>query len=104
MPALLGESGREQANQRRGQQNIAVQQLFAAQPEQYQQRGDHQRGPVAARKQDQQRQIDAVRQEQCRLLAVMGQIKAERPQHQPAASPGQHNEQRNDPVAKAARH
>ncbi len=39
MPALLGESGREQANQRRGQQNITVQQLFAAQPEQYQRQG-----------------------------------------------------------------
>ena len=104
VPELLGDAGGKQAYQRRGQQNIAVQQLFAVQPEQHQHRRQHQRGPVAARKQDQQRQIDAVRQEQRRLLAVMGQVKPERPQHQPAASPGQHDEQRDDAVAKATRH
>ena len=81
MPELLGDAGGEQADQGRGQQKIAVQQLFAVQPEQHQHGRQRQRGPVAARKQDQQRQIDAVRQEQRRLLAVMGQVKPERPQH-----------------------
>lgn len=79
VPESLRDRGRKQGDKRRGQQAVAAQQAFAVQPEQQQHRRNYQGGPIAARQQDQQREIDAVRQKQRRLIAVVGQIETKRP-------------------------
>ncbi len=104
MPVALRQPRADGAYQRHDQHQVMGQKLFAVQPEHGGQRGEDQRRPEAAREHDQQRQIDALGQKQRRLLPVAGEVKTERPQHQPAGAPGQHNKQREDDVPQGAPH